>query len=130
MFSAVWLSWKSFSGISFPVFGWSKHFTEIVGRSSGSSIGVDRSDVLSGSWIVRGSERWFVGRSSGSSIGVDLRDVLSGSWIGAMCMGRSDVRGSELAGSWIGVDRRLGFWVGARSLWFVLRTGCLDRSSP
>ena len=41
-----------------------------VGRRSGSWIGVDRSDVLSGSWIVRGSERcawigalWFVDRS-------------------------------------------------------------------
>ena len=41
-----------------------------VGRSSGSWIGVDRSDVLSGLWIVRGSERcawiealWFVDRS-------------------------------------------------------------------
>ena len=38
MFSAVWLSRKSFSGKSFPVFGWSKHFTEIVLRKINSSV--------------------------------------------------------------------------------------------
>ena len=140
MFSAVWLSWKSFSGISFPVFGWSKHFTEIVGRSSGSSIGVDRSDVLSGSWIVRGSERWFVGRSSGSSIGVDRSDVLSGSWIGAMCVGRSSlVRGSEWIGDLDSGSERvlsgsfyeLGAWIGAHRdrIGLGRSTGSLDRSA-
>ena len=38
LFSAVWLSRKSFSGKSFPVFGWSKHFTEIVLRKINSSV--------------------------------------------------------------------------------------------
>ena len=98
-----------------------------MGRSSGSWIGVDRSDVLSGSWIVRGSERWFVGRSSGSSIGVDRSDVLSGSWIGAMCVGRSDVRGSELPGSWIG-DLDSGSELVLSSSW--IGALCLDQSSP
>ena len=62
---------------------------------------VDRSG---GSWIgavVRGSECWFVGRSSGS-------------WIGARSLWFVDrslfslVRGSELSGSWIGLDRSSG----------------------
>ena len=38
MFSAVWLSRKSFSGKSIPVFGSSKHFTEIVLRKINSSV--------------------------------------------------------------------------------------------
>ena len=94
-----------------------------MGRSSGSWIGVDRSDVLSGSWIVRGSERcawigalWFVDRS-GSELWILGR---SGSelWI----LGRSSfslVRGSERC-AWIGAHRdRIGL---GRS------TGSLDRS--
>ena len=82
MFSAVWLFWKSFSGKSFPVFGWSKHFTEIVLRWF-----VDRSGS---SWIgalVRGSELGFVDRSGSERCSLWFVDR---SWIGAL------VRGSEL----------------------------------
>ena len=74
---------------------------------------VDRS---AGSWIgalVRGSE-WIGALVCGSEL------VLSGSWIG---VDRSAVRGSELFGSLIGVDRSPGFWIGARSLWFVDQSG-------
>ena len=38
MFSAVWLSRKSFSKKSIPVFGSSKHFTKIVLRKINSSV--------------------------------------------------------------------------------------------
>ena len=38
MFSAVWLSRKSFSGKLIPMFGSSKHFTEIVLRKINSSV--------------------------------------------------------------------------------------------
>ena len=38
------------------------------------------------------------------------------------------VRGSELSGSWIVVDRRYEMWIGARSL-FLSVLLCVDRSS-
>ena len=78
---------------------------------------LDRSSFVDRT-VVRGSERWFVGRSSGSWIGVDRSSF---SLVRGSFGDRSDVRGSELSGSWIGVDRSSGFWVGARSLWFVDR---------
>ena len=79
---------------------------------------VDRS---AGSWIgalVRGSE-WIRALVCGSEL------VLSSSWIR---VDRSAVRGSELFGSWIGVDRRYEMWIGARSL-FLSVLLCVDRSS-
>ena len=72
---------------------------------------VDRSG---GSWIgalVRGSELWFVGWSSGSWIGARSLWFVDRSWIGARSLwfvDRSAVRGSELSGSWIGLDRSSG----------------------
>ena len=85
--------------------------SSFVDRSAGSWIGalVCGSElVLSGSWIralcvdrsslVHGSELWFVDRSSFSL---------------SLCVA---VRGSELSGSWIGVDRSSGLWIEARSL--------------
>ena len=62
-----------------------------------------------------------------------LGSELSGSWIG---LDRSSfsispcvaVRGSDLSGSWIGVDRRYEMWIGARSL-FLSVLLCVDRSS-
>ena len=66
--------------------------------------------------VVRGSERFFVDQSAGSWVGARVR---GSEWIGAMLslvrgsfVDRSDVRGSELSGSWIGVNRSTGFWVG------------------
>ena len=71
--------------------------------------------------VVRGSERWFVGRSSGSWVGALVRGsewigarslwFVDRSWIGARSLwfvDRSAVRGSELSGSWIGLDRSSG----------------------
>ena len=109
MFSAVWLSWKSFSGISFPVFGWSKHFTEIVGRSSGSSIGVDRSDVRGSERCAWVGARWFVDRS-GSAIWILGRSAFS------LVRFTNWVPGSELTvigSDWVGA---LVAWIGARYL--------------
>ena len=96
--------------------------SSFVDRSGGSWIGalvrwselwfVDRSGselVLSGSWIVRGSERcawigalWFVDRSGSERC----------AWIGAL---------------WF-MDRSSGLWIGARSLFFSVLL-CVDRSS-
>ena len=86
---------------------------------------LDRSSFVDRT-VVRGSERFFVDQSAGSWVGARVR---GSEWIGAMFslvrgsfVDRSDVRGSELSGSWIGVDRSSGFWVGARSFWFVDRS--------
>ena len=62
MFSAVWLSRKSFSGKSIPVFGSSKHFTEIVLRKINSSV-------------------WFVQKFYGKYLTeIILRKIISGVW--------------------------------------------------
>ena len=86
---------------------------------------LDRSSFVDRT-VVRGSERFFVDQSAGSWVGARVR---GSEWIGAMLslvrgsfVDRSDVRGSELSGSWIGVDRSTGFWVGARAFWFVDRS--------
>ena len=83
-------------------------------------------------WFVdrSGSELWFLDQSSFS-----LSLVRGSEWIGALCVDRSSfslslcvaVRGSELSGSWIGVDRRYEMWIGARSL-FLSVLLCVDRS--
>ena len=101
-------------------------------------------DRSAGSWIgalVRGSE-WIGALVCGSEL------VLSGSWIGALCVDRSSlvrgselwfldqssfslslcvaVRGSDLSGSWIGVDRRYEMWIGELVVLLCVRLFCVS----
>ena len=85
MFSAVWLSRKSFSGKSIPMFGSSKHFTEIVLRKINSSVwfvqtfyGKYLTEIVLRKII---SSVWFVQTFYGKYLTeIVLRKIISGVW--------------------------------------------------
>ena len=85
IFSAVWLSRKSFSRKSIPVFGSSKHFTEIVLRKINSSVWFVQK--FYGKYLTEivlrkiNSNVWFVQKIYGKYLTeIVLRKIISGVW--------------------------------------------------